>query len=361
VDAVFFSASNNLAKIPAPTPEALAQFYTNQQAVYREPDQMQISYVFFNVTNFMPQAEQQLGTNLNRSVDDAMARLGTNTLRLGKTPEEARTKVRELLVQETAISNANVKAEAFVKEVFAKQPVAPGNLAAVAKEKGLEVKTTKPFIKEYGPSELDLGSTFPVASLFNLNPDEPFVETPIRGLDGVYVVGFNKSIPSHIPSLADIHSRVESDYKFSQALRIAQINGQVFAQTATNEMAHGKTFAQTCDTTRMTPIAVPPFSLATERLPDIEDRVDLNAFKDAAFGTPVGSVSGFMPTHDGGYVVHVKQRLPVDNAKMKAQLPEFSNAVRQRRESEAFNIWFGQNYGQELNRGLRDLPNLRRQ
>ncbi|HWC58208.1 MAG TPA: SurA N-terminal domain-containing protein [Verrucomicrobiae bacterium] len=365
VDAVFFSASNNLAKVQAPTPEALGHFYTNQQAAYREPDQMQVSYVFFNVTNFMAQAEQQLGTNLNRTVDEAFTRIGTNISRLGKTPEEARAKVRELIVEETAISNANSKAVAFENEVIAKQPSHPSleDLAAVAKEKGLEVKVTKPFEKEYGPGELDLGSSYPVASLFNLNADDQrFVESPIRGADGVYVVAFNKLIPSHIPSLQEIHSRVEADYKFSQALRIAQINGQVFAQTATNELAHGKTFAQTCDATRVTPIAVPPFSLSTERLPEVEDHVDdLNTFKGTAFGTPVGGVSHFVETHDGGFVVHVKQRLPVDQTKMAAQLPEFSNAVRQRRESEAFNIWFGQGYGAELNRGLRDFPSLRRQ
>jgi SurA N-terminal domain len=362
VDAVFFSASNYLAKIPAPTPEALGQFYTNQQAAYREPDQMQVSYVFFNVTNFMATAEQQMGTNLNREVDEAMAKVGTNILKLGKTPEEARAKVRELLVQETAISNANSKALAFENEVTAKQPLRADNLTAVAKEKGLEVKVTKPFEKEYGPSELDLGSSYPVASLFNLNgDDQPFVESPIRGADGVYVVAFNKSIPSHIPSLDEIRSRVESDYKFSQALRLAQINGQVFAQTATNELAHGKSFAETASATRVTPIAVPPFSLSTERMPDVEDHVDLNTFKGTAFGTPVGSVSGFAQTRDGGFVVHVRQRLPVDQTKMTAQLPEFSEAVRQRRESEAFNVWFGQGYGQELSRGLRDFPNLRRQ
>ena len=35
VDAVFFSASNYMAKIQEPAPEALAQFYTNQLAAYR--------------------------------------------------------------------------------------------------------------------------------------------------------------------------------------------------------------------------------------------------------------------------------------------------------------------------------------
>ena len=361
VDAVFFSASNSLAKIPDPTPQALGSFYTNQQANYREPDQMQLSYVYYNVTNFMPQAEQQIGTNLNRQVDDAMARVGTNFTRLGKTAEEARAKVREILLQQVAETNANAMANSLEQEVLDKKTNVLENLAAIARTKGLEVKVTKPFDKEYGPSEINLGENYPVASLFELGPDEPLLPA-IKGMDGVYVIAFNKLIPSHIPPLSEIHSRVEKDFKFAQALRIAQVNGQSFAQTATNEMAHGKTFAQTCEATRNTPVQVPPFSRGTTRLTEVEDQgVDLNQFRGVAFGTPVGSVSRFVETPEGGFVVHVKQQLPLDEAKMKTQLPEFSNVVRERRQNEAFEIWFGTGWSQELSRGLRDIQGLHKQ
>jgi len=356
-DAVFFSASNYLAKIPAPTPEALAQFYTNQMATYREPDQMQLSYVFFNVTNFMSEAEKQLGTNVNRMASEALTRLGTNMLRYGKTAEEAQAKIREILIQDTALSNAYNQAIAFQNAVVAKEPVSPQNLNTVAKEKGLEVKVTKPFEKEYGPGEIDFGSSYPVASLFNLTATEPFVDSPVKGADGVYIIAFNKSIPSHVPPLADIHSRVDSDYKFVQALRLAQMNGRVFSQTATNELAHGKTFAETCTATGVKPIELPPFSLNSQRLPEVEELVDLNAFKEAAFGTKVGSSSTFVPTREGGFVVHVKKLLPIDEAKMKMQLPDYAKAVRQRREGEAFEFWFNQ----EASRALRDIPAFKRQ
>jgi hypothetical protein len=360
VDAVFFSASNSLAKIPAPTPAALGQFYTNQQATYRQPDQMQLSYVFFNVTNFMPQAEQLLGTNLNREVEDNMARLGTNISRVGKTVEEARAKVREILIQQVAETNAAAKANslmASMKEAIDKKTNVLENLAAVAKSAGVEVKVTKPFDKEYGPSEINLGQNYPVASFFDLSADEPMLP-PVRGMDGVYVIAFNKLIPSHIPELSEIKTRVEDDYRFSQALRIAQVNGQSFAQTATNELAHGKTFAQTCAATRVTPVQVAPFSRATTRLPEVEDHADVNEFKNVAFTMPVGGVSRFVETPEGGFVVHVKQQLPVDDAKMKTQMPEFSNLVRERRQNEAFNIWFSQGWFRELNGGLRDVQSL---
>jgi hypothetical protein len=359
VDAVFFSASNYLAKIPAPTPDALGQFYTNQQATYREPDKMQLRYVFFNVTNFMPAAEQQFGTNLNRTVDEAMARFGTNISQLGKTVEEARGKVRELLLQQVAQSNAIVQAKALATELKGKTN-ALATLEALAKERKLEVKTTKPFDKEFGPGEMNLGPNVSGATFFELTPEDPLME-PVRGTDGVYVLVYDKVIPSHIPALSEIRDRVEEDYKLSLALRRAQLDGQSFAQTATNEMAHGKTFAQTCETTRVTLVPVPPFSLGTTRLPEVEERGDLNTFKTTAFGTPVGKVSTFTQTADGGFVVHVKQRLPLDEAKMKTQLPEFSNLVRQRRQSEAFNIWFGTAWNQELNRGLREVAALHKQ
>jgi hypothetical protein len=359
VDAVFFSTSNYIAKIPDPTPAALAGFYTNQQAAYREPEKMQVSYVYFNVTNFMPEAEKELGTNVNRMTDEAMMHLGTNSIRYGKTAEEARTRIREILVQEVAISNAYVKAVAFQNQVVTNDPPRPEYLASVAKDKGLEVKVTQPFEKEYGPSELDLNSgedRYPVASLFNLTEKDPFLDQPIRGGDGVYVLGFNKLIPSRIPPLAEIHSRVESDYKSTQAMRLAQMNGQVFSQTATNELAHGKTWAETCAATRNTSVAIPPFSLSTQRLPEVEEHVDLGTFKEAALSTPIGHVSSFNKTADGGFVLYVKQHLPVDEAKMKEQLPEYSKAVRQRREAEAFNFWFSQ----EGSKALRNLPAFQR-
>ena len=354
-DAVFFSASNYLAKIQEPTPAVLGQFYTNQMANYREPDQMQLSYVYFNSTNFMPEEEKQIGTNLNRMADEAMTRLGTNVFKFGKTVDEARTKIRDVLIQDTAISNAYVKAAAFESQAV-KDPPHAEDLIKAAKEQGLEVKVTKAFEKEYGPSELNLGANFPVTSLFNLTPEDPFVDRPIPGLDGVYVLAFNKLIPSRIPSLEEIRSRVVADYKFGQAMRLAQMNGQVFSQTATNELAHGKTFAATCTATGVKSVEVPPFSLSSQRMPEVEDHADVGTFKEAALSTPVGSVSSFVPTHDGGFVVHVKQQLPIDAVKMKAQLPDFSKAVRQRRANEAFELWFNQ----EGSKALRDIAAFRR-
>ncbi|HXS69732.1 MAG TPA: peptidylprolyl isomerase, partial [Candidatus Polarisedimenticolia bacterium] len=346
------------AKVPEPSAAELGQFYTNQQATYREPDQMQVKYLLFNVTNFMAEAKQQIGvTNLSRETQEALIRIGTNTLRYGRTPEEVREKISEILVQETAKTNAMEKAVAFQNDLAKQKTVNADTMAALAREKGLEVKTSKPFDKEYGPSDLNLGPDYPVAELFNLSADDPFVPEPIRGADGVYIVAFDKLIPSRIPPLAEIHNRVVADYKLNQALRLAQINGHIFGQTVTNQMTQGKTFAAASAALKVESLEVPPFSLNTEMVPDVEDRVDLNTFKEVVFGTAAGKTSGFIPTHDGGFVVYVQKKLPIDEAKMKAGLPEFANLVRQRREAEAFQIWASQ----EANMSLANIPMLQQQ
>src|SRR6185437_2538369 len=260
-EAVFFSASNYLAKVPEPTPQVLSQFYTNQQAAYREPEQMQVRYVFFNVTNYLSQSEKEIGTtNLNEMAQEALARMGTNGLRYGKTPEEALAKIRDIIVRNTAISNANVSAIGFEKQMSAKNSNNPDILDEVAKANGMEVKVTKPFEKEYGPSELHLLPDYPVETLFNLNPqDQPFVDTPVGGEDGVYIIAYKNRIESRIPSLDEIHSRVLSDYKFSQALRLAQVSGHAFYDSVTNQLAHGKKFSDIAAQANVTPMTLAPF------------------------------------------------------------------------------------------------------
>jgi hypothetical protein len=48
----------------------------------------------------------------------------------------------------------------------------------------------------------------------------------------------------------------------------------------------------------------------------------------------------------------VQSRLPVDEAAMKSELPQFTENLRRERQNEAFQSWLGA----EANRELRDTP-----
>ncbi len=334
---VFFSASNYLAGVPAPAPEAVAGFYTNEMSNYRLPERVQVSYVAFDVSNLLVQVEHEL-TNLTEIVEATMTRFGTNTARFGKTPEEARARIRKELIHEKALAEAKNKADTFAGELFDMSPVQAGNLATLAKAKGLKVQVTRPFDEEYGPAEFDGGPNFAKAA-FSLTAEEPFTGQPIVSENAVYVIALDKKIPSEIPPLSRIRDQVSADFKNYQALQRARQAGEEFAQTARTGLTLGKKFASICTDARVKPVTIPNFSLSTRELPAAEDYIPLNQFKQIAFNVAPGSASSFNPTRDGGLVVFVERQLPIDPARMTADMPAFLNNVRRARQMEAINAW----------------------
>ena len=341
--AVFFSASNYLSQVTV-TPAAVAAFYTNDLAVYRLPDRVQISYVAFEVTNFLAQAEKDLPkTNLDEQVDAIYLQYGARAFADAKTPEAAKAEIREQLLHQQALKDARAAANEFATAVFDLQPAVAGNLAAVAKQKNLAVHETAPFDKQYGPQEFTASAEFKKA-VFELSADEPLAG-PVAGPDAIYVIALDQQFPSEIPPLDKIRARVTQDFQMQQATALAQSAGTNFARTLAGQMAAGKTFAAACVNAGFSPEVLPAFSLDTQDLPELDGRADLNRLKQAAFTTPVGRASGFEPAEDGGFIVFVQSQLPLDEAKMKTDLPQFAEAFRRQRSGEMFNEWLQREMG----------------
>ncbi len=350
VQAVFFSASNYLSAVTL-TPAAVAQFYTNYLAAYRLPDRVQVSYVEFNVSNYLAQAKVEWAkTNFEEVVEANYHQLGPDYFPDAKTPDAARAKIREMLIRNRALTEANRQANDFANAVFALEPAKPENLATVAKQKGLTVHLTAPFASAYGPKEFDAPPEFTKAA-FELTPDEPLA-SPVLGPDAVYIIALVKQLPSEIPSFDQIRARVMEDYRLHEATLLAQRAGTNFYFNATIQMAAGTTFAQAAVAAGLRPQALPPFSLGTRDLPELGDRAELDQLKQAAFSTPVGHTSGFEETSDGGFVLYVQSQLPVDQAVMNAQMPQFIAQLRRAQQNDAFNEWLQI----EANRELRNTP-----
>ncbi len=353
-EAVFFSASNYLASVAAPPPEALSQFYTNEMSAYHVPERVQVRYVAFGISNFVAQAEKQL-TNLTAMAESRLRQLGTNYLRFGKTPEEVKSRIREELIHAQASADAQKAADDLANVLFGMEPVQPGNLVALARTNGLDVRITRPFDEDNGPTEFDGGPNF-AKEAFRLSPEKPFPDQPIAGESAVYLIAFEKRIPDEILPLDQIRERVKADYKYRQAVLMARSAGENLVRAATNGLAHGKTFAGICAEAKVKPVAVPPFSLSTRELPEVEDHATLTQFKQIAFSTTPGKVNDFSSTRDGGFVLYVQKRLPVDESKARAELPAFLNLIRRAREQESFNFWFAR----ESSISLRNIPLMQR-
>jgi hypothetical protein len=345
---VFFSASNYLSSV-AVAPDAVAQFYTNHLAEYRWPDRVQVNYVAFEVTNYLARAKTEwTRTNLEEAVEANYLQVGEN-YKNSKTPAEAKDKIREELIFQRARQDAFNDARDFASTVFNMDPVKPENLATGAREKGLLVYTTAPFSARFGPEEFAAPPGFAKAA-FSLSPDAPFAG-PMAGPNAVYVIAYGKQLPSDIPSLDQIRERVTQEYRWHEATLLAWHAGTEFAHTLTSITADHN-FASQCNAAGLQPQQLRPFSLSTQELPEFAEPADLNQLKQVAFSTLLGKTSGFATNSAGGFIVYNQSFLPVDQTKMKADLPRFIDTFRRERQAEVFNQWVNL----EANHELRSTP-----
>jgi hypothetical protein len=351
VEAVVFSASNYLASVDV-TPEVVGGFYTNYLAYYRIPDRVQVAYVKFPYSDFMAQAENELSrTNLNEIIEANLQRMGTNYFGGAKTADEARQKLREEIIRPRAQAEARRHANEFARSFYEAEQPRIEAFEQAAKAQNLELRLSEPFDRESGPQDLQVGPDF-IKSAFARSPEDPFGQ-PYVGTDGVYVYGLAKRLPSEIPPLEQIRDRVENDFKMERASALARQAGFAFHTSLTNGLAQGKSFSEIAQGTGVKPIELPPFSLTTRSLPgDFEERIPLNQLKELAYTTETGKPSPFQPTREGGVLLFVKERLPVDQQKLQEELPAFVNYLQRTRTEEAFQAWFRK----EAERGLRDIP-----
>jgi hypothetical protein len=356
--AVFFLASNYLASVTAPSPVALSQFYSNRLANYRIPDRVQVSYVKYDLTNYQAQADAEMAkmTNLDEKIDAAYQQDGSNFLRQVKAQSlaEAKVKIREAQHKGIELDAARKLANVFASQLFDLEPQRAENLALLAKTNSpnaLTVRVTAPFDQD-GPRDLEVGSSFAKAA-FSLSPDTTPFAGPIDGDDGVYVIALAKSLPSEIPPLEQIREQVIADYKYSAAAGLARQMGAGFYPKLTNGLAQKQTFSAIATEAKLKPVELPPFSISTRTLPDeVDDHLNLNQLKQLAFSTPPGTASEFKPTAEGGVILYVRSRMPLDEAKVQAELPAFINYVRNQRQNEAFQEWFSR----EAQRAFRETP-----
>jgi hypothetical protein len=351
--AVFFSLADHLAQASS-TPAEIGQFYTNNMAYYRLPERLQVNYVWFNITNYLEQSKAEWAkTNFEATVNNVFTQFGATEF-AAKTPEESKGKIRDFLIQRRALNDAAEAATEFVKVLWSTEPVAPENIVTLAKSKNLIVKLSEPFSADGVSSEFALAPAVE-REAYKLNSESPFSGV-IAGENGVYVAGLAAKLPSSIPSLAEISSRVAQDLREQQARVLATRAGTNFYFQAAVQTAAGKSFAAAAVSAGVAPVILSPFSLSSTEVPEAGNRADIRELKQAAFSTPVGGISRFMPTADGGFVLHVDKISPADPSKKAAEMPQVLSQIRRGRENEAFSIWVNN----EASRELGNLPVFQR-
>jgi hypothetical protein len=343
-EVVTFASSNYLANVKL-DPAAIATFYTNQESVYRIPERVQVNYVVFPVSNYLAQANSRIAqeTNLSLKIDQFYNQRGANTFTDTNgqvlTATAAKEKIKEQMRDQFALIDARKDAIAFATELAELPNRTPADLEKLAASKKVAVKVSPPFSEFDSPFGMNVPENFSRIA-FSLTPQEPFSEQPIIGEDGVYIIGFNKKIPSQWPSLESIRPKVTEDYRRNQAQMMARAAGIEFQKAATNAIASGKTFEQAATTAKANLTKLPPFSAITRSLPEFESKGDFSSLKNAAQSLSAGQVSSFINSRDGGFVVYLRGRQPVSDAVMQSEFNTYLASLRRSKQSEAFSDWF---------------------
>src|SRR5258706_12655839 len=211
--AVFFSYSNYLANVTVNL-EQLTQFYSNRLSEYRIPERAQVKYVKFDLTNYLAEATAEMAkiTNLTERIDAEFQQRGTTSYN-DLSPEHATAKIHEEIQKNFETRSAREKASEFAKAVYDKNPQQPTvqDFEAVSKERKLPVQVSAPFDQQ-GPKEFTVGTDFATAA-FALNPTTEPLAGPLIGDDAVYVIAYEKRLPSEVPPLEQVRAQVETDYR----------------------------------------------------------------------------------------------------------------------------------------------------
>ena len=85
---------------------------------------------------------------------------------------------------------------------------------------------------------------------------------------------------------------------------------------------------------------MPPFSLATESITNLDARIKPGLLKNLALELETGKASPFIPfSQEGSLVLFVKDRPPLGDAAVQAGLPQFMGQLRIARYNDAFMQW----------------------
>ncbi|HEY3856990.1 MAG TPA: hypothetical protein VGO67_21615 [Verrucomicrobiae bacterium] len=351
---VSFPISNYYA-FTKPNQQELEDYYTKHAADYRLPDRIQVNYITFAGSNFAAQADKTLGTNLDDRADQVYHQEGPEAFKdeTGKqlTQEQAEAKIKVEIRDFAAVKEAQKAANAFLNQLTAnhddQHPYTTDDLRNIAKANNLSVSTSEPFDEKDGSKDIPVSAKM-LHPLFSLRTDDPddkerallYAPSPLFNESNVYVVGLQKLIPSQMQTLDQVHEEAVKDYRDSTSLMLARGAGEKFANALQAGLAQGQSFDSVCASENVKPETLPAFTLNSTSIPEMTNRTEFTHLQETAFNLLTYQSSKFVPNEAGGYVIYLKQRLGVDEAKMKEELPAYLTKMRDQRQIAAFEQWF---------------------
>jgi peptidyl-prolyl cis-trans isomerase D len=149
-----------------------------------------------------------------------------------------------------------------------------------------------------------------VVAAFRLTKDQPDSDA-IQHESNFYIAHLEQVVPSRQLSLDEARPEIIEQIKLSRAhetlsLKAAEVHKKIQA-----DLSAGKPFADAVTAAGVKAEAFPPFSLSEPPL----DKPDVREVTVRSVEMNEGQLSDFVPTPDGGIIIHLDKREPLDEKK----------------------------------------------
>lgn len=207
------------------------------------------------------------------------------------------------------------------------------NFAEVAKKYGLTVKTTPEFTVEKPPQDL---ASIPGAAetAFKLSEKDPTSDALPSG-DGYCVLHLEKVTPDRQLTLDEARPEVIEQIKKEKGGVALVTKGNEVRTKIIELMKAGKSFADAAQEAGVKVESFPTFSVAQP----VQDKPDARTILAKSVELADGEVSDFVPVENGGLIIHLDKREPIDEAEFKKEEPTLLTQARTQKEFVAFIEW----------------------
>ena len=185
----------------------------------------------------------------------------------------------------------------------------PANFDQAAQQKGLQLQQTDLFTLQQ-PDKAMAQEPALVRESFNLSTENP-VSDVIEGKDGFYVMKLAKIEASQPLSLEEAKDKVVSAIKAEKVRANIAAKAKEVREKIDAEMHNGADFAQAAEKAGYKAETPPPFALADPGgNAELASTIAMNSVD-----LDKGGTSKFLENQDGGLIIHMLNKEPVDEQK----------------------------------------------
>jgi peptidyl-prolyl cis-trans isomerase D len=364
------------------TEEEARQYYTQHLADYRIPDRVKVAHILFKTTGKTPAevatVEKQARDVLNqikaganfadmarKYSEDASASKGGEldwivrgqtvkefedtafSMKPGQVSELVKTvygihilkledkqtahlqsfgEVKGSILAELEKQRVTEAQEKLADDLSSRLRLKPDAFEEVVRHAGLEPQMSPLF--RYSQAVADLGSGDAFENLaFQLHKGE--VGMPLSVPKGQAIIQLADLVPEHVPTLEEVRTRAEEDYRLDQSKVLAEDKAKQFAaQVKTGDFAKiakadGLTAKESKDFTQQ----------------DFIEGVGSGSQLSAAFTLPVGQTSDVLSLGGNNVVFRVLSHTPANEADFAGQRDQITEELLERKRSLAFELY----------------------